>query len=306
MGDHRLAQPHRRRLARVRAVLRRREEGHGAGEAVQGGDEVRGRAAVDGVPRRGFRSDRFERLQARPLHRMIGRDVLGARAEALGEGQKACVLARAVVVGLPRGFARPDQRIAGLAVEGFVGAAAQVAVGQAEIAEPGLHLPCVDRCGGMRGAGEGEPPRRQAEGVGGAALNEGKGLDHLAGAARKDAGRRVAPGLDDFARFVADDGMAEMHALEKPAAPDLGEGDRRAGAAIRFAAAWLHAASRTVRRRLRRPPRHHSAVRRGPHLAAGPGGRPAAKCPLNPAAPWLLSALAGARPGANHWRRKGR
>src|SRR4029079_15120472 len=109
--------------------------------------------------------------------------------------EKARVLARAVVVELAGGEVDRAQAVALGGVVGDLGAAAQVGLGGSDGGEPGgdagdVHLGAV-----VGGAGEGEALGREA--VGGAALDEGQRLEHLAGGTREDHRVGVAPGGGD-------------------------------------------------------------------------------------------------------------
>ena len=153
------------------------------------------------------------------LHRVVDLDVLGPAAEVAVEGEKARVLARAVVVELAGGEAGRAQTVALGGVVGDLGAAAEVGLGQPQVGEPGgdagdVHLGAV-----VGGAGEGEALGREA--VGGAALDEGQGLEHLAGRAREDHRVGVAPGGDDAAGGVADHRVAAVDRFAQAAAPGL-------------------------------------------------------------------------------------
>ena len=78
----------------------------------------------------------LEGVAHRALHRVVDLDILGARAEMPGQGEKARMLARAVVVHLARRLAGVAQPMTLGRVVGHLRAAAQVGVAQSEFAEP--------------------------------------------------------------------------------------------------------------------------------------------------------------------------
>ena len=134
----------------------------------------------------------------RPLHRMVDLDVLRPAAEVAVQGEEARVLARAVVVQLAGRLARRAQPVALGRVVGHLRPAAQVGLGEPEVAEPARHPLHVHRRALVRGAGQ-----RQllgAESPSAAPLStQRQRLQHLAGRARQDHRLGVAPGGADRA-----------------------------------------------------------------------------------------------------------
>ena len=152
---------------------------------------------------------------------MVDLDIFGAGGEVTGQREEPRMLARTVVVDLAGRFMRADEAVMGGYVVGPVRAAAQVGLGEAEAGEPCGDHAGMDRCPLMAGAGERQLRLGQAGRVGGSAFDEWQRLEHLAGGAREDHRRGVAPGRDDGTPRVADHGMAGMGAFQEAAAPQF-------------------------------------------------------------------------------------
>jgi hypothetical protein len=161
-------------------------------------------------------------------------DIFRACAQVAGQGQEAGMLARAVVVDLAGRRVRAQKRAAGFGVHRQMRAAAQVRLGQPQIAQPlGDH---AGMQAGARMAGAGQRKLRigQAGGIGGATFDQRQRLKHLARRPREDHRPRIAPGLDD-PRGVADHRMAAVKAFGHSAAPEFDQVRRRHFPSLTFA-----------------------------------------------------------------------
>ena len=221
MGGHGAGQAVHGALAGIARVRRAGKAAHGAGQTVQGGGEIGGRTAVDAKAGRGFFRHLFRHGTDGALDRVIHPDILGPCPQMPRQRQKTRMFARTVVVTLAGFFMGQHQAVMFRRVIGPVRPAAQVGLGQAQPGEPARHHAGMQGRALVAGAGQGQLRLRQSGGIGGPAFDQGQGLDHLAGGARKDHCRRIPPGLDHLARGIADHRMAGMGAFQQPAAPEF-------------------------------------------------------------------------------------
>src|SRR5690606_25613144 len=227
MRHHRPPEPRRGPFPRGPFRIGSGKPCHGARKAMHGRREVRRGASVDAVARRGLARHFLEGQFHGPLHRMVGLDIFRSGTEMPRQGEKACMLARTVVVDLAGRTTGADDLPPGVGVVGHLRPAAQVGLAKAKLTQPasdrlGMNMrPVVARAGKrkLRAAKTGSVCRT--------ALQEWQGLDHLAGRAREDDGKGVAPSLYHIAPLVADDGMSRVDAFQHSAAPEFNHRYRR-------------------------------------------------------------------------------
>ncbi len=109
------------------------------------GHEVRRRATVDAMTLRWLAGHLLERCPDGPLQRVVDRDVVRPGLEMPRHHEKACMLARAIVVQLAGALIGPDQPVALDPVIGFVRPAAQIGLGHAHVGQPAPDQPRVKR-----------------------------------------------------------------------------------------------------------------------------------------------------------------
>ncbi len=180
MRAHRPRQPVHRCFTRPVAVAGGGEGGHGPRQSAQRHGEIGSRTAIDAPTGNGLAGQLFSRGPDRLLQRMVDFHIFRPGLQVAGHGQKARVLARAVVVQLAGRFMRADQPVTLIPVKGFVRAAAQIGLTQPQICQPTPgHLDMQMRAL-MAGAGQRQmrvrqPPRRRRPG-----FQQRQRLDHLA------------------------------------------------------------------------------------------------------------------------------
>ncbi|OIQ68992.1 hypothetical protein GALL_494090 [mine drainage metagenome] len=183
--------------------------------------EIRCRAAVDAVARRGHARHFFKRRLHRLLHRMANLNILRPRLQMPRQGQKPGMLARAVVMDLARIGIRAGQFLIRLRIVRHMRAAAQISLGHPHICEPARHHLGVDMRALVTGARQCQLCLRQPCRIRSAAFNQRQCLQHFAGRSRENHRLRIAPCFDDRSPCITDDSVPDMGAFQQPATPQF-------------------------------------------------------------------------------------
>jgi hypothetical protein len=134
------------------------------------------------------------------------------------DGDKASVLARAIVMDAARLFATPDHLFGYRLIAHRMGTAREILLAKSEPREPCRHAPCMHGLAGMGRASERNFLVADVKGLGRSRFEQRERLDGLEGGTRINRDGYIAKREDDIALRIGQGDGPAMHALHQRAA----------------------------------------------------------------------------------------